>query len=436
MARIRAGAVLGVLVVFAPPAAVSLGPVGGQIASVSRGADTAELLKDGLPPEGSQSEEPDLDVSDGVETSGVLRSKITDVLDQQASALLQGNLAGFLASTDPADTALRSQLTRRFASLRAMRVAVFEEALTGTLRVEQGGHVAASVRLRYCFVATRCAPVETTVQTYWSATAGQPRLTTFKTSTPEQTGPRPWEVSELQAVVGKRVVVAGTKRWASRLKSILAAAERAAAVADRYAKWDSPPSRYIVYVAGSDEWSQWHGVRQASWVAAYAMPLNATHTEIVLNAQKVAVSDARDVLQHEFAHVVTLSGVQRTYPNSWWLVEGIAEYIQNVGASTYRYRAFGDGRRYARSGRWNGTIPLSEPDSTATTSEANGRYAVAFLAVRRLVERYGEWRMLAFFNAVAREGQGLEAASSAIFKVSWSKVSEDCTRYVRHALGG
>jgi hypothetical protein len=236
-------------------------------------------------------------------------------------------------------------------------------------------------------------------------------------------------------VIGNRVIVAGTKRWANRLQGVLNSAERAAAVTDRYAKWTAVPTRYVVYVAGPDEWARWYGVRQAAWVAAYAMPLTDTYTEIVLNATKVGTAEAREVLQHEFTHVVTLSGVQRTFNDSWWMIEGIAEYVQNVKAPLGLYRALGDGRRYVRSGAWDGTVALGEPDSQASAAEANGRYAVAFLAVRRMVDRYGEQHMLEFFDAVARNGRGLEAASATAYGQPWATVSDDCARYIRHVAG-
>ena len=177
-----------------------------------------------------------------------------------------------------------------------------------------------------------------------------------------------------------------------------------------------------------------YGVSQAAWVAAYAMPLTDSYTEIVLNATKVSGADAREVLQHEFTHVVTLAGVRRSYPDSWWLVEGISEYVQNLGRPTAGYRALPDGRRYVRSGAWSGSVALSEPGPKATTSEANGHYAVAFLAVRRLTERFGEPKMLDFFAAVARDGKGLELASTEVFGAAWTEVSTDCARAVRRAL--
>ncbi len=438
VAGVRLGVLLGlVAALLVPPDIGSLHRAGSQLLGGGRGIGPASAPRsdDRLATDATAGMREQSRLSRTAEgQSALLRGLITGALDRQSAALRSGDLAGFLAVVDERNAALRGELSQRFTSLRAMQVAGWDESLVSAPTPAADGTWSAPVRLRYCFVVAGCTPVPITVGTSWTVAEGQALLTAFGVSAADQTGPRPWEVSALQAEVGRRVVVAGTSRWASRLPSILASAERAAAVTDRYSRWDGPPGRYIVYVAGPDEWARWYGAQQASWVAAYAMPLTETYTEIVLNASKVTPADAREVLQHEFTHVVTLSGVRHSYPNSWWLIEGIAEYVQNVGRPITAYRSLGDGRRYARGG-WDGSIALEEPSANASPTEANGRYAVAYLAVRRLVERFGEAKMLDFFAAVARNGTGLEAASASAFGQPWAEVSTDCTRYVRRNLG-
>jgi len=122
---------------------------------------------------------------------------------------------------------------------------------------------------------------------WWTDRDGVLRLAAFGVSPGTELGPRPWEVSDLRVTVGERVIVAAPPRYAGRLATALAGAEKAAAVADRYARWGPPPGRYLVYLAGPDEWGRWYGVSQASWVAGYAMPVSDQDTEIILNAQKI-----------------------------------------------------------------------------------------------------------------------------------------------------
>src|SRR5258706_521252 len=187
-------------------------------------------------------------------------------------ALLRGDLAGSLAPAAPANVALRGELSRRFASLRAMRVAVWDEAVAGPPTHEADGSWTVPIQVTYCFVAADCSPMRVPISTRWSDN-GSLRMIAFGTSSADDLGPRPWEVSELHAVVGPRVIIATTARYAAKLPAMLVAAEKAAAVTDRFAKWRDPPGRYVVYLASPDEWSRWYGVKQQPWVAAVAMPL-------------------------------------------------------------------------------------------------------------------------------------------------------------------
>lgn len=437
--RLRVGLLLGLLgVLVAPPVVVSLDGVRDQVLRAT-GQSTdpagAPLLGDRAAPDvtpGGKQPKP-TPTSGGADAA--LRKQIEAVLAQQDKSLLTGDLNGYLAAVDGQDATLRATMQRRFSSLRAMKIAGWQQALSGNLTAGSGGTWSVPVQMRYCFVVANCTTVGITADTRWTKSNGAMRLLAFGSSTADQIGPRPWETSELTATVGGRVVVASTSKWASRLPAILASAERAASVTDRFAKWSSaPPDRYVVYLAGPDDWANWYGVQQASWVAAYAMPITDTYTEIVLNATRVGTFDAKEVLQHEFTHVVTLWGVHRSYPGSWWMVEGIAEYVQNVGLPVSSYRALAEGKRYAKAG-WNGSIAVEEPSASASTLEANGKYAVAYLAVRRIAERFSEPKMLAFFAAVARDGTDVEAAAPKTLGASWADVSGDCVRYVRHSLG-
>jgi hypothetical protein len=263
----------------------------------------------------------------------------------------------------------------------------------------------------------------------WTITGDGARLVEWGRST--QHGPRPWEVSELRAAVGKRVVVAASPRHASRLQPTLAAAEKAAAKADRYARWRPKPARYVVYLAGADEWSSWFGGKQPVWAAGYALPITPDYSEIVLNANRVDSTEVAATLTHEFLHVTTLAGVQRNYTDSWLLVEGLAEYATHGEKAENAYPWLEGTRRYVTGGRWPGTAKLAAPVDSATVSDATGLYGVAYFAVRRLAERFGPDRLLAFFTAVARDGRPPAQASPEILGVPWADASADCDRHIR-----
>jgi hypothetical protein len=362
-----------------------------------------------------------------------LRAGLQAALNAQAAALLRGDEAAFLAPADPGNAALVGDLRRRFDVLRAMKIAGWTETLAGDPEPVDGGWQA-NVRLGYCFVVAGCQPVAVPVTTRWAKSTGSPILVEFGSSGGTDLGPRPWEVSDLVVAIGRRTIVAAPPRYAGRLTALLDAAENAAAVSDRYARWAPPPGRYMVYLGGPDEWGHWYGVHQAGWVAGYAMPITDHDTEIVLNAQRVTGVEVEDTLRHEFAHVVTLAGAHDDHPGQWWLLEGIAEYVRMVGRPLRDYELLPAARRYARAGSRTDLFGLGEPSAGASADDASGRYGVAFLTVRRLAERFGEERMLGFFDEVVRQGIPQEQAAGTEFGADWNEISADCARSVKRNL--
>jgi hypothetical protein len=322
-------------------------------------------------------------------------------------------------------------MRRRYDSLRALHANGFTARVADD-PTPAGARWRATVELRFCAVAEGCAPAPVQVPTGWTVAADTVRLVAYEQAT--TFGPRPWEAAELRAVAGERVVVAASARYAGRLGSTLAAAEQAAVRADRFARWRPKPSRYVVYLAGPQEWSTWYGVHQPDWAAGFAMPITSEYTEIVLNANRLASAEVLPTLTHEFSHVTTLAGVPRNYTDSWLLVEGIAEYAANADRPVSGYRWLGGTRRYVQSGRWPGTAALAAPAESASVSDATGRYGVAYLAVRRLADRFGEDRLLAFFAAVARDGRDPAAAAPAVFDVAWPDAAADCDAFVRASV--
>lgn len=399
----------------------------------------------GIPDPGASSPapSPDAEVAQSAESGdpaaayrSALAGRIQAVLDAQAAALLAGDEAAFLAS---ADQSLRSELKRRFGVLRAMKVAGWAERVVSRPEPVPGTGTPprwrVGVQLRYCFAVPSCSSVGVTVQSEWVEVGDVPRLVSMAPSTASDMGPRPWEVTDLRVAVGNRVVVAATPRYAYRLTGALAAAEKAAAVTDRYARWRPAPGRYLVYLAGPDEWGRWYGVPQAPWVAGYAMPVSDTSTEIVINAQRVGNSSLSDALRHEFTHAVTLAGIRRDVSAQWWLVEGIAEYVRMADRGIDRYAGLSATKRYVRSGRWSGEIIMAEPPAGSSSEDASGRYGIAFLTVRRIAEKYGEKRLMEFFDAVVRHGGDPSVVARTTLGTPWNDVRADCISYIRKKAG-
>ena len=57
--------------------------------------------------------------------------------------------------------------------------------------------------------------------------------------------------------------MAASKSNAWRLAQAVPAADKAAKVADMFAKWEPAPSRYVIFFAGPEDWQRWYGARPA-----------------------------------------------------------------------------------------------------------------------------------------------------------------------------
>jgi hypothetical protein len=364
-----------------------------------------------------------------------IAERVDTLLQQQAGALLRGDEAGFLAVADPTAPAV-ADLKRQFKALRAMRVAVWRPSVGTPARIERNGAIQwrLSVTYQHCFVAPDCRPGPVVIETRWVDGGGGPRLVAIDASAPGEDGPRPWEVSELVVQLGERTLVATTPALRAHLPELVTQADRAAAVADRFAIDGSKPERYHVFYAGAAEWQRWYGGDLPVWTAGFALPVG-DQFDVVLNAQNLESNFIDDLLRHEMTHAASLSGDVATDTSTWWLVEGVAEYAAAGAGPVSRYDSLPDVRRLLRKGGWTGQLETTEPGRGAADWEVGAGYGVGYLAVRHLVDRFGERQMLAFFKAVVHDRQEVTDASMRAFGVPWTLLHDECASYVRSSAG-
>jgi hypothetical protein len=332
-------------------------------------------------------------------------------LAAQSTALLDGDLNGYLASVD---TALHEEFTQRFQSLRALRVAHWTARVT-RMPVEPDDALTVTVTIGYCLGDTGCEPVELVLPSTWTVRDGRAIVTTFQRTA------MPWDTTALRAVSGRRVVAAAPASLADQLDQVVAAADKAADMADRFARWGPPPKRYVVYVAGPEQartW--WNGEDRGFGGYAFGSP------GVVVQAGQDGMVN---LLAHEFAHVVSL-GDERAPWGLWWLTEGLAEYVADQDGSWTRDR-LPSVRRYLRAGRWDGAVTLDGVPAGASTDDARARYGIALLTVACLAQRFGEDAMLAFFTSVVRKGSDPQAASLNVFGTEWAPVADGCAAGIR-----
>ncbi|MFC7547323.1 hypothetical protein [Plantactinospora sp. GCM10030261] len=370
-------------------------------------------------------------------TAAWLRDRLPELLDRQSAALLRGDQAGFLSIADPEGPAAGT-LKRQYGALRALGVAVWraEVGEDPTPVPDSPRQWRLLVTYQHCFAVPNCAPSPVPMLTRWLDNSPEPRLVAVEPVVAGAKGPRPWQVSDLIAVSGERTLVATTPALRGRLPDLLARAERAALVADRYAVDGTPPDRYRIFYAGKDEWDRWYGGQLPTWTAGYALAIGGGYHEVVLNAAELADqrSDVDALLRHEMSHAASLPDRDRVGTESWWLIEGVAEHAAANGRAPSRYPGLPDVRRLVGPD-WDGRLGDLEPTDDAADWQVSGSYGIGYLAVRHLVDRFGERSVLDFFAAVVHRGRSLDDAARQVFGGAWAPIEADCVAYLRGMAG-
>jgi hypothetical protein len=366
-------------------------------------------------------------------------------LDRQAAALVRGDEQGWLAAVDPANARLREQYRGMYANLRALGVSAWSyhvriPAVTryGRPELETDTTVAFCLHTASCpaFDPARSAsgqPVST-VDQHLSMTRRDGAYVITALEPVEGQLTMPWQ-GRLTFAQGKRVTVAAPPSQAGRLAEAVAAADRAAVVADRYARFvGNPQQRYRVYLAGEAEWRTWFGGAPRRNAIGYAIPVGIAATEVVLRMDELRGAGLQETARHELGHVVTLSGSDQRYAAVYdvheWLVEGVAEYIGHVPEppTASRRQPLIDGAK-----RLPASLAMPPLTDDSPPDEVNRFYGLGHHAVSCLADRFGERAFFGFFTRVLREGASYAEASRAAFRRPWKEVDRACVAAIRRS---
>lgn len=358
---------------------------------------------------------------------------MNDLAKAQSAALLKGDENGYLAAVDPTNKALMAEHRKRFRILHALGLGKWTEKID-TSPVEDGYRAwRVTITVGYCVGNASCRSVPLHMAARWAYKGGTLRLVKLSESTVSDQGPRPWEVDDLKVKSGTRVVVAATSANASRLDATVRAADKAAAVADQFAKWEAKPQRYVIFLAGPSNWKEWYGEEAPEWAAAWAVPVDDHTSEVVVRADRVNGSDMQGLLSHELTHVTSLAGADYSSGKQWWMVEGIADYAQFLGQPVSAYDGLEAVRDMVHDG-WDGRVDVTPPAEEASLTDAAGRYGVGFLAIRHIADKYGQAKMLAFFGGVMHKGYTLDRAARDAIGLSWNGLNQECASYIRSVV--
>ncbi|GAA1852427.1 hypothetical protein GCM10009687_18870 [Asanoa iriomotensis] len=362
------------------------------------------------------------------------KAGIDALLQAQSAALVKGDLAAFLAPA-AGYPEVEKVLKQRFTALRALRVADVKQSIAiGPLSGGPPDWWTADIAMAYCLGAPGCGtPGPLTATTFLHTPGG------FRIVDIEQTsdGPRPWEVSQLVVRFGKRVVVATTKPHAKDLPTALRLAEDAAKVADRFSLGETKPHRYVVYLAGKNEWKTWYQTDLDDSYDGYAVPGLIEGSDLVLRMDASPIGESAMLLRHEMTHVASGANAALTDidGSAWWLDEGLAELAGENGAAVRDYGWRDEVRRYLGRSRYDGDLSTVYPRENANDEEISTSYGLAYYGARCIDDTYGRKKLMALVDAMVRhDTSGADAAPTAL-GVTWKTVESTCLAYTRRAVG-
>ncbi|WP_158299953.1 hypothetical protein [Glycomyces paridis] len=277
----------------------------------------------------------------------------------------------------------------------------------------------ATIVMSFCLHAAdpaSCTPTEVDYSVTWER-EGESLVLSHFMDLEEIYRPHAWEVADLSVALGDRAVVAVDADAGVDPADYLDAAEEAAANADAYALIE-PIDSYLIVLADDDQFDTWYGgyvndVSLGSAVSTAADADTAGPIHVMMPFERLDDESFAHTARHELGHAATLQGAplrNELDESTWWMVEGVAEYIAN-GDTMPADRVADTAALVDSGGCADGIEPMGEGDSASTSS---GKYGCSYLAVRYAVDEYGLEAFMDWFAAAVHEGAGTTAASEAL----------------------
>jgi hypothetical protein len=142
----------------------------------------------------------------------------------------------------------------------------------------------------------------------------------------------------------------------------------------------------------------------------------------------------RVVITHEMTHVAARSST--TGPTPIWLTEGMADYVGYAGLGLARERVASELLALVRAGKGPKALP-TEADFDPSKTKIAPSYSGSWLAVCRLVDLYGQAKVVAFYRVVGSAASqpdseaGAAAAFPRSFGVTQAQFVDGWKRYLR-----
>jgi hypothetical protein len=378
------------------------------------------------------------------------RADVTKLLVRRDAAVAAHSQAAFLDDVDPSAvaTAFRTRQSDTFQALTQLPLATWHETVASPVTDPQStaaaarryGAAALIVDVQLSYQLRGIDQVPSTHDMWWTfvrrdgrvVVAGDDDLALFGGASWRG----PWDFGPLATARGAASIVLAPAGQAGQASAIASEADRAVTAVSRV--WTGPWPGHVAMIVASlpAELSAFASAAVTADASAVTVsdPRDAvTGTlpglRVVLNPARfdVLTATGRDiVLRHEITHVATSSATGLASPR--WLVEGMAEYVANLGTGMSVAHTAAELRAAVVHGRVPTALPPdADLEAGATSAQA---YEQAWLACRLIAARAGQGGLVRFYRlvgasadtsaaAVAAAIQSVLHESSAAFTTAW-----------------
>ena len=362
-------------------------------------------------------------------------SAVRSLLEARSRAVLDRNRAAFLAGVDPTATEFRERQGRLFDALGDVPLSGWSYDLDPDLsqpgnaeldrRHGEGRWWAPEIALRYSLTGIDAQPAFQRHVLTFVERDGRWLLASDDdfAARGERTARALWDTGPVIAVRGRASLVLGRPDARPLLTRLARAVDAAVPRVTRV--WGEEWQRAVaVLVPGSQaELGELLGKPgELSQIAAVATAellersgrTTAVGDRIILNPPNFAdlgPVGRQVVLTHEVAHVATRQATGPDIPA--WLVEGLADYIGYLDTDVPVTVAARELRADVRAGRLPAALPTDDAFRGDNPDLAQA-YEQSWLAVRLLVEQYGEAEVLRVYRFLGASDSGPDGRAAAL----------------------
>jgi hypothetical protein len=198
----------------------------------------------------------------------------------------------------------------------------------------------------------------------------------------------------------------------------------------------NPQRRYRVFLATEANWKKWYGGGLPGYAVAYTVRLNRSGSDVVLHIDRFGSSrELAITLQHELAHVSTLSQLASVDNRDLWLMEGVAEYAAWLPLHAGADLTVPSVRSAFRGANRPRSIVQPPLKANAKQSRVNLFYGLGNYAVDCMSVKFGEAKAMEFARLKLREQKSLDAAAREAFGIPFATVDNACLTWIAGRAG-